>query len=226
MDEWWTYSLSDFLLFSPRTYYRMLERHNESVWPGQILTLGIGLGILGLLPRSTPWRGRIISAALAGLWGWVAWWFLYERYASINWAATYFAWFFLAEALLFVLIGVIQGKLRYRAGRDARAILGIAVFVAAVALYPMIAPLAGRSLSQAEIVGVVPDPTVLATLGLLLLTEGRPRWGLLVVPILWCAFTGATLWVMGSPEALVPPLAALLAIAATSGARGTSARTA
>ena len=31
--EWWTYSLSDLLLFSPRTYYRLFELYNEAVWP-------------------------------------------------------------------------------------------------------------------------------------------------------------------------------------------------
>jgi hypothetical protein len=25
MSEWWSYSLSDFLLFSPRTYYRLFD---------------------------------------------------------------------------------------------------------------------------------------------------------------------------------------------------------
>ena len=38
MSEWWTYTISDFLMFSPRTYYRMLERYNTAIWPGQILT--------------------------------------------------------------------------------------------------------------------------------------------------------------------------------------------
>ena len=35
MPEWWTYSLSDFLMFSPRTYYRLFELHNAAIWPAQ-----------------------------------------------------------------------------------------------------------------------------------------------------------------------------------------------
>jgi hypothetical protein len=62
---------------------------------------------------------------------------------------------------------------------------------------------------------VAPDPTVLATLGLLLLGEGRPRWELLAVPVLWCLVSGATLWAMNSAEAWVPPAAALLVLAAS-----------
>lgn len=33
MSEWWTYRLSDFLMFSPATYWRMVERYNREVWP-------------------------------------------------------------------------------------------------------------------------------------------------------------------------------------------------
>jgi hypothetical protein len=99
--------------------------------------------------------------------------------------------------------------------RDAAGILGIALFILSLSLYPMIAPLSGRPWHQAEIFGVAPDPTVLATLGLLLLARGRPRWQLLVVPVLWCVISGATLWAMDSPDAWVSPLGALLALAAS-----------
>jgi uncharacterized protein DUF6064 len=172
MDEWWTYSLSDLLLFSPRTYYRMLGHHNEAAWPGQILTLGLGLGILGLLRRSTPWQGRIISSIVAMLWAWVAWSFLGRRYATINPVATYFAWLFAIEALLLMWLGAIRGQLRFRPSRGAAGMLGIVVFVMALTLYPVLAPLGGRPWVQGEIFGVAPDPTGLATLGLLLLTDG------------------------------------------------------
>ncbi len=39
MPDWSTYRLEDFLLFSPRTYYRLFELHNAAVWPGQVLAL-------------------------------------------------------------------------------------------------------------------------------------------------------------------------------------------
>ncbi len=219
MPEWWTYSLSDFLLFSPRTYYRMLERHNVAVWPVQILTLGLGLAILGLLRRATPWQGRIISTIVAGLWAWVAASFFWKRYATINWAAAYFAWLFVIQALLFVW-AIVGGGLRYRASRSATGLLGIALLVLALGVYPLLAPLSGRPWRQAEIFGVFPDPTAIATAGLLLLADGLPRWRLLIVPVLWCGIAGATLWAMGSAEAFVAPLAALLALAgAARGAR-------
>jgi hypothetical protein len=86
-------------------------------------------------------------------------------------------------------------------------------------VYPLLAPLLGRGWPQAEVFGIVPDPTVTATVGLLLLAEGAPRWILLPAPVLWCAVSAATLLAMGSPEAWVLLAAALLAPGA-SAARG------
>ena len=214
MPEWWSYGLSDFLLFSPRTYYRLLEHHNRAFWPAQLLAAGLGLGILGLLRRPTTGQGRIISAILALLWIWVSWAFIWKRYATINWAASYVVPLFAIEALLLLWIGVVRGRLIFRPWRNGAGILGIALFVLAVAFYPVLAPLAGRPWAQAEIFGLAPDPTVIATVGLLLLLEGSIRWALLAVPILWCLFSGATLLAMGSREALILFATAFLSILA------------
>jgi hypothetical protein len=214
MPEWWTYSLSDFLLFSPRTYYRLIERHNEALWPVHLLTLGAGTLVAVLLRRPSTRQGRVLSGLLASLWAWVAYAFLWSRYSAINWAAAYLVGLFAVEVALLVWVGVIRGRLRFRPQRDAAGTIGIALFTLCLAGYPLLAPLLGRGWAQSEVFGIMPDPTVGATLGLLLLVEGLPRWWLLVAPALWCATAGATLVAMGSPEAWVMPPAALLGVAA------------
>jgi hypothetical protein len=218
MPEWWTYTLSDFLLFSPRTYYRLIERHNEAFWPGHVATLGLGLVVLDLLSRPNARQGRIVSAILAILWAWVAWAFVWRRYATINWAAKYLVWLFAIEVLLLVWIGVVRGGPRIGWKRDAAGILGGALLILSLLLYPAFAAVLGRGWRQGEMFGVAPDPTVLATLGVLLLADGPPRWGLLAMPVLWCVVSGATLLAMGSQEAWVLLPAALLAVG-TSGWR-------
>src|SRR5947209_20390814 len=98
MSEWWTYRLSSFLLFSPRTYYRLLELYNTEVWPEHVAALVLGLAILALWRRTPHW----IAALMAGLWCWVAWAWLISRYDTINWAAKYFAVGFFVQALLLI----------------------------------------------------------------------------------------------------------------------------
>ena len=98
---------------------------------------------------------------------------------------------------------------------------GFALFALALLAQPLLGPAIGRSWAGIELFGTTPDPTVVATLGLLLTVADRVPWGLLVVPVLWCAFDGATLWAMEAPDALVMPCAALacLAVAARKAAR-------
>src|SRR5215213_7179958 len=68
MSEWWTYSLSDFLLFSPRTYYRLFELYNLAIWPAQLLALALGVLILALLRPGRVWKGRVVATLLAACW--------------------------------------------------------------------------------------------------------------------------------------------------------------
>ena len=219
MEDWWTYSLSDFLMFAPRTYYRMLERHNEAVWPGQIISVGMGLGILALLPRPSLRRGAIIAVAMGILWAWIAWSFLWTRYAGISWAMKYIVPLFVVESLLLLWTGIVRRQLSFQLRSDIRGVLGVGLFALAVILYPIMAAIFGRPLQQAEVFGIAPDPTVIATLGLLLLADGGRPWPLLVIPTLWCLITGATLWALQSPETFVTLGAAILGVAAAGSRR-------
>src|SRR3954467_3726807 len=100
MSEWWTYSLTSFLLFSPRTYYRLFELTNAEVWPAQVIALAGGAAILGLILGPLRWSGRAVAAILVAVWLFVAWAYLLQRYDPINWAAGYFAIGFALQAAL------------------------------------------------------------------------------------------------------------------------------
>jgi hypothetical protein len=214
MSEWWSYTLEDFLLFSPRVYWRLFELHNEAVWPLQILTLLLGTAVLVWVVQPRPWSHRAISAVLAATWLWIAWIFLWNRYSQINWAMAYAAPVFVLEALVLGWIGALRGHLRFVASRSLAGMAGFLLLSYAVILHPVVAKLGGRGFEAAEIVGIVPDPTVIATLGLLTMASGNvAAWLCLVVPLAWCLVSWATLHTMGAPEAWIPVLAGAVAIA-------------
>lgn len=223
MSEWWTYSLSDFLLFAPRTYYRLFELYNAAVWPLHVPALALGAAIVALLRWGGVARDRVIAAILGCLWLWVAGAYLLERYATINWAAEYFAWGFALEAVLLAGIGMWH-RLDFRLSANTASRAGLGLFVFALALQPLIGPLLGRSWTEVEIFGIAPDPTVVTTLGLLLLARSRAVWALLPLPLLWCAISGATAWAMKSPDALEMPAAGLLALALAAFGRSPKSR--
>ena len=183
MSEWWTYRLSDFLMFSPATYWRLVERYNRDVWPLQLLTIAAGAMLLWWAAARRPAAGRVVAAVLASVWLWVGWAFHWQRYAPINWAAEYFAMAFALQALLFAVAALAKGGDVQPAGPLVRT-CGLALAAIGVLLYPLIALAADRPWSQSEVFGVMPGPTAMGTLGLLLLAGQPHRQWLAVIPAL------------------------------------------
>jgi hypothetical protein len=196
MSEWWTYQLTDFLLFSPRTYYRLFELYNAAIWPAQIVALVLGALCAVLIWRAQPHNARIVWLLLALVWVWTAIAFQLDRYATINWVALYVAVAFLLEAFFMFLLVV-----RDRPFENAPSLAqygGYAIILVALT-YPLIAVALGRPLIQAEAFGVAPDPTALATIGILLAAQRTP-WFALLIPLLWLIFSTLTLIAMDVPD--------------------------
>jgi hypothetical protein len=191
-------------MFSPRIYGRLFESLNDAWWPLQWAVMAVASAWL-------VWRARggrderMLRAAFAFValcWAFTAWAFLLERFAPIFWPATSFAAAFGLQA-----IGLLV--LAWRGGvglsvRRWRVASGTALAAWAVFGHPWVALLLGRPWRQAGFFGLAPDPTVLATLALLLLvapTTAAARRGLRllwVLPLAWCAISAALLATMAS----------------------------
>lgn len=219
MPEWWTYRPSDFLMFAPSTYWRLFELHNAALWPAPWLL--VIAGTLWLAWRAWQGQGALRSgiAALALAWAFVGVAFLWQRFEPIQWAAAGFAVGFVMQAgVLVVLAG--QRELTAAPVASLRDRAGLALVAAALWFHPLLAPAAGRPWGQAEVFALAPDPTAIATLGLLLSTQATApsarRWlrAAWVLPLAWCAVSAATLLTMDSAQGAVPLGAALLALAA------------
>lgn len=196
MSEWWTYRLSDFLMFAPETYWRLVERYNRELWPLQVVALAAGAGLLALAARPRAWTGRGVAGALALAWLWVGWAFHAQRYATINWAAQYLAAAFVLQAALLAGVALFARAGDSAAGSRRVRAVGWALAAAGVLAYPLLAPALGRPWAQAEVFALLPEPTALATLGLLLATgRGRRAW-LAAIPVLSLLVGGATAWLL------------------------------
>jgi hypothetical protein len=225
MSEWWTYHPSNFLMFSPRTYWRLFELANAAVWPWQLVALAVGLA--GWIAR---WRD-VVRAPTAELDAWPRWsalylavccagsgWiFLHQRYADINWPADGLALAFAMQALGLAGLAALVRLAPVAPGRRWAA--GMALVGWALLGQPLLGLALGRPWSQLELVGIAPDPTLIALLGWLTLVQAPHRAGRVILRCLWaaasigCAASAATLWTMGAPQAWVLPIA--VAVAAT-----------
>jgi len=151
---------------------------------------------------------RSAALVLAAAWGWVAWAYQLERYAEINTAAPYFAAAFAVQALLLCWLA-------YRPGNAAPAPQPLALGLSGLAIlaYPLLALARdGGQWRQAEVFGIVPDPTVVATLGMLLAWRAPAIFWL--IPVSWCLVSGATLMELKIGHAWLLPALALTAVLA------------
>lgn len=210
MSEWWTYRPEDFLLFSPRVYWRMFELHNAALWPLHFATLAAGLAIILLVLRRPHKSGPWVALILAALWTFVGWTFLWSRYAAINWAIAYVAPAFGLQALLLAIAAARSGLVLDR--KDAGAWLGVLLIAIGVVAYPLLPPPFERPWRGAEVFGIAPDPTAIATLGILLTASGRLAPLMSAIPLIWLLLSGLTLHTMDDPQAWLPLLTAGTAV--------------
>lgn len=210
MGEWWSYRAVDFLLYSPQTYQRLIERYNRDLWPLHLAGAALALALVALLWSRGARRARAIGPLLGLAWLWVAWGFLAERYASINWTADAFAIAFALEAVLLALASP-AGALRLAAPADGAGWACLALFGAALVAQPLAVTLGGAGAARAEVFAIAPDPTAVATLALLALARGPVRWLMMIVPLAWCAASATLLHAMGSSLAPATALAAAAA---------------
>ena len=214
MRVWLSYSLSDFLLFTPHTYYRLFELYNRAIWPVHVAAAALGLMLLVLMFYGGARRGRAIAGVLAACWLWVALAFLFARYDTVNWMARYAAAGFTLEAILLIVSGVVLNRLKPRHGSSERGFyescrhghrhfrIVHSALVGAAGRPPLDSDGALRPCARSD-------------------GRGHPRRALehaaraldlFVIPLLWCAITGATLWAMDARDALLMPAIAVLAV--------------
>lgn len=217
MDNLETYSLIDFMPMEPEVYFRLFVRLNDVVWPFQISAFAFGLAAIWY-----AWRGRSWIAGLVSGVGWIGSGvaFHLHMFAELNWAAVYTGWAFILQGVSMTLAGfagalqrvprrgsTLSGSTLSGSTLSQRA--GVALAVFGLVIYPCLGPLTNRTWSGVEVFGIAPDPTAFVTLGLLLIAQRLP-WLLALIPILWCALSGAIWYAMTWSPGLVLPVAALV----------------
>ena len=204
-----------YIPFSRDVFLSLLEIYNAAIWPAQIAAYALGL--LAVLLALKPYRGsgRVVALLLAAAWLWNGVAYHMLHFATINWAAWIFGFFFVAQGLLLLVTGLLRGRLAFRFAGDAAGWVGLAIIAFAMAAYPLIGVLDGQAWPRLAPFGVAPCPTTIFTFGMLLLAEPKVPMHLLALPALWSLIGGAAAWLIHIPQDLALPAAALLTVALT-----------
>ncbi|MDK8464738.1 DUF6064 family protein [Marinobacter sp. SS13-12] len=207
--NWLSYSLSDFLMFGPEVFLRLFVRINQDFWPWQGIAVAMMLLIAGLLVRGDRLAKRGTLLLLAAAWMWCGAGFLMEYYGPINIPAAWFGWAFILQAALLTVAALVWPWDGRSAAPARRWQAGIGWLVMA-SLLPLLAAAQSGNWQGVALFGITPDVTVAASLPCLLLLPRRVRWLFLLLPLLWCLFSAATLWTLGTRLMFVLPAAILV----------------
>lgn len=198
MPQWWSYGPRDFLMFAPRAYWRLIEIYNHDLWPWQLPVLAAGAALAWHAARRGAGAQRVVCAALALAWLWVAWEFHWQRYATINWGARYLAAAGVLQTALLLAAALRAPAEPPAIAKGGARVAGVSLALGGTIMYPLATAAAGASWSRAELAGLMPEATALVTLGLVVATRPR-RWPwLTVLPLLTLLIGAATLWLLAT----------------------------
>jgi hypothetical protein len=205
------------LPFSTGEFFANFGAYNQSVWPAQVGLLALGLILALHLVRSPHPDRRLLAYGLALLWLWMGTVYHLMFFTRINPAAYFFAAAFIGQSALLIAWGH-WGPALGRRPRMLSRWASVVVLTYALAVYPVVATIIGHRYPAMPTFGL-PCPTIIATLGMVVLLWPAPPWWLLVVPLGWAGIGGSAALTMGAYEDLGLILAAVLLVLSRFSAR-------
>ena len=181
LQDWFSYRLTDFIMFSQASYDRMVTSYNQVFWPWQVAVIAAALFAWWISIRHANIRTLLILVAAS--WLLTAYGFFWQRYSLIFLVAPWFAGLFLLQTMLIVLLlnspdtSILDTK-KYA----SRYYLAYLLMFFALFIQPFVSN---------EFVGFMPDSTVMFTLGVIFILQ-KQRWWLYVIPSFWVLISGAT----------------------------------
>jgi len=200
------------LPYSAEVLYALYGQYNQAIWPIQILFLVLAGVCLAL--TLNPWRqaGRVVGAILVLAWSWAAIGFHWQHFSLINFSAGIYAALFAIQAVLIAWTWVARGGISFRLDRDASGAVAVTMIICALVVYPALDWVSGYSWPQWRLLGVAPGPTMLFTLGIMLLAKPRAHPVLVAIPLVWLCIEAWSAWVLGMPQDLLPLVMAGIAL--------------
>jgi hypothetical protein len=199
------------LPYSAEVLYALFGQYNQAIWPVPALFLILAAVIVALALRPVSQAGRAVGLVLAVAWIWTAIVFHWLHFLQINFAASGYAALFALQGLLLAWTLVLRGRVAFTLDRSPVALAALAVMICALFIYPALDWWAGHPWPQWRLFGTAPGPTMLFTLGVLLLARPQAPYHLLAIPVLWLVIDAWSAWVLGMTQDFIPATIALVA---------------
>jgi hypothetical protein len=196
--------------FSKEQFFDVFVAYNTTLWPMQVLLLGLAVAAVGAAFRRKAWAGKSIVAILVFLWLWMAIGYHWSFFAEINPAARIFGGFFVLQALLLMSYGFRGSGLSFDPRLDLYGIVGGVLIIYALVVYPIVGTALGHGYPAQPTFGL-PCPTTIFTAGVLLWAKPPVPWALIAIPIGWSIVGMTAVRYFGVFEDALLPIAAIAA---------------
>jgi hypothetical protein len=179
------------LPFTFEQFLGVFITYNTSVWPVQIALNALALVGVYLCFRSSP-PSRIIAAILAFLWLWTGVVYHLIFFSAVNPAARIFGTLCILQAAVFAFVGALRAGISFRFQWNIHGYAGAVLIVYGLIVYPILGYFLGHAYPASPTFGA-PCPTTIFTFGLLLWTDNKVKFLVIVIPLLWSlvGFTAA-----------------------------------
>lgn len=200
------------IAFSSEAYYALFAEYNRAIWPAQVMALLLGLMALVATGRPFWLSDRLIATILVVFWAWTGLVYHWSFFAGINFVAPVLAVLFVIQALLLMWTGVVRDRVAFRFTGSLCGWAGMALAIYGLTFHAVTSYLSGQVGLALPAFGVTPSPTLLFTLGLLLMAEPRVPWHLMILPVI-LGFVGAIgAWFLDVREDLPLAFVCILAV--------------
>ena len=200
--------------FTIEQFLDVFRRYNQAVWPVQGVLVVLAIVAIVAAVSGGPRASRLVSAIVAVLWLWAGAAYHLTFFRDINPMATLFAIAFIAEAVVFVWVGVVRNSLNFDVRSGWSGVVGASIIIYSLVAYPIVGMALGHKLPSAPTFGV-PCPTTIFTFGLIVWTTPPRSRAIVIIPALWSVIAFFAAIQLGMWEDLGLTAAALVAIAAT-----------
>lgn len=185
--------------FTTEEFLNIFERYNETVWPLQVIFFAMGLFAVLSIFRKGQYTNTIAFSFLAFIWIWMGVVYHLVFFSHINKAANIFGVLFIIQGFLFLYFGVYKQMISLEARPDVSRALGIIILLYALILYHAAGLFLGHVYPSAPTFGV-PCPTAIFTFGILLFSQYRVPWYMVIIPLLWSVIGLSAAITLSMPE--------------------------
>jgi hypothetical protein len=216
-------SLKDLVVFNTEGWFGLYQTINSHYWPLQFVGLLWGLFTFYVFFKRKQALVVCTFVGLAALWLSSAVVFHFGEYRQLSWGAVYFGWAFIAQAGLLLVSAVLSRRFgqafliattdQQINRRDPSVNVGYILLGAGILMVPILGLMEGRDWTSLDVLGVGPDSTALATIGLVLLATRSKALQLIlcIAPTLWLIISAATAWPLALYQGVLSLLVWLLA---------------